>query len=91
MILFLLINTEKILSLVEGLETHPVGMKRQDDFRFPDDFSRGLQSIENGPVGHVAFARSGQATIKCHLERGSMRIAIVEDGGGFLRTHGVAT
>jgi len=65
-------------------------MEREHHFGFPDDFGRGLQCVEDGPVGHVAFAGGGEAAVERHLEAGGVGIAFVENGGGLLRAHGVA-
>ena len=45
--------------------------------------------MEDSPVGHVAFASGGEAAIECHLEAGSVGIALIEERGGFLWPHSV--
>ena len=76
---------------IESDELHAIGVEREEHFGLPHD-GRALltQHIEDGLVGHVSLAGSGQATIECYLEAVGPGITVEKLGSGIAWTHRVA-
>ena len=77
--------------IIQSLEQHAIGMERKDYFGFPNDFSRSLQCVEDGPIRHMALTGGGKAAVKRHLITIGIRITVVKDLSRLLRSHGMAT
>ena len=81
-----------ISGFVGRLKKHSVGMKRKEYLRFPDNIHLGMRQkcLQNGHIGHVAFAGCRQTAVESHPKRSGVGITAKELLGRAPGAHRVA-